>query len=228
MDPDRRRFLRRLGIAMAALAAGGCCGTAAMSGTTEGGGGGGTEPTPAPPATGWDTVRAAWGDLPTLEKAAQGEDGGEKALAALTDRHQAALDEVVKAGELRKPVAGDIQAAFAEAAWHVWRSNTLMSCYEPPMPWQVHEQSAKHQLATQAASLAKMASTSDIDEATVAQAREAIERDIAFLTLAGDELATLQQAEAQTWRDFAELELEVDADAKEAAQILTEVLLGQR
>ena len=149
MDAERRRFLRRLGIAMAALAAGGCCGSAALGGNAEGGENGGTDPTPAPPTEGWDAVRAAWGDLPSLEKAAQGEDGGNPALEALTDRHQKALDGLVKAGDVRKPVAEDMQVAFAEAAWHIWRSYGPMSCYEPT-PWPVYDQDAKHSLATQA------------------------------------------------------------------------------
>ncbi len=226
MDPQRRRVLRELGIALAALAAGGCCGQAAL------GGDGGETPddpsTPAPPPpTGWAAVRASWRDLPALQQAADDYEKGEKVLAEMTGRHESALDQLVKSGELRKPVAADMQVAFSEAAFHIWRSYAPISCYEPT-PWPVYDQDAKHSLASQAEALARMAGTTEIDPATVDLARQAIERDIAFLTLpSGDQMA-MQRAQSQSWTAFADLELTVDEEAKEAAHILTEVLLGQR
>jgi hypothetical protein len=226
MNPERRRVLRELGIALAALAAGGCCGQAALGG--EGGENLGGDATPAPPPpTGWDAVRASWRDLPSLQQAAEDYEKGEKVLAEMTGRHESALDELVKSGDLRKPVAADMQVAFSEAAFHVWRSYAPISCYEPT-PWPVYDQDAKHSLASQAEALAKMAGASEIDAATVELARQAIERDIAFLTLpSGDQMA-MQQTQSQTWTAFTDLELVVDEETKEAAHILTEVLLGQR
>lgn len=226
MDTERRRVLRKLGIALAALAAGGCCGPAALGGEGTEGLGGDATPAPPPP-TGWDAVRASWRDLPTLQEAAEDFEEGEKTLATLTERHRAALDALVTSGDLRKPVAADMQVAFAEAAHHVWRSYAPISCYEPT-PWPVYDQDAKHNLATQAEALAKIAGASEVDAATVDLARQAIERDIAFLTLSSGDQMAMQRAQSQTWAAFADLELEVDEEAREAAHILTEVLLGQR
>lgn len=226
MHEDRRRFLRRLGVTLAALAAGGCCSPAALGGAGGDGPEGDSTPAPPPP-TGWDAVRAAWRDLPSLQKAAEDYEGGEKVLAELTERHHEALDERVKAGDLRKAVADDMQVAYSEAAFHVWRSYAPISCYEPT-PWPVYDQDAKHSLASQAEALAKMAGATEIDPATVDLARQAIERDIAFLTLpSGDQMA-MQQAQSNSWTAFADLELAADEDAREAAKVLTEVLLGQR
>ncbi len=230
-DADRRRFLRQLGIALAAVAAAGppvagCCGSAAPGpgGTTGGttGGGGGTKP----PASGWDGVRAPWRDLDRLAKAAEDSERGEKLRESLVADHRNALDGLVAAGEVTAPVAADIHVAFEEAAYHVWRSHAPISCYEP-VAWPQYDIDAAANLARQAELLEQHAA--GLDEATAAEARKAIERDIAFLSLDPARQQEIQRTEADgAWRALADLELEAPAESTQAAEILVQVLAGQR
>ena len=233
-DADRRRFLRQLGIALAGMAvagtsAAGCCSAGAegvvepVTGAPDVPGVGGTE---RPPVTGWGAVRRAWGDLDRLAKLAEDAERGEKERDAMAKDHRSALDGLVAAGEVEAGVADDIQLAFDEAAHHVWRSNAPISCYEP-VAWPQYDIDAASSLARQAELLEQH--SAGLDQATADAARQAIERDIAFLSLDTSSQQEIQRVEAGgTWRSLPELELDAPAESKEAAALLVQVLSGQR
>jgi len=182
-----------------------------------------------------DRLRLCWQRLDwlaeqTLEasKAKPGEDAlkkSEDARTRLVADHRQALDELVVAGDLDQAVAAQVQVAFVAAAYHVWRSNAPITCYEPVMVDYAPVTSA--QLGQQAAILAQ---GKDLDPSTVAQMQAAIARDIAFLTLTDtdrQELYTrLIQAsqKGQPIPQFDQLELEIPSDAAQAAQFLIELL----
>lgn len=129
---------------------------------------------------------------------------------ALRDRHAAALQGLVQCGELEASAASEIQAAFAEAVTHIQRQMSL--CYIMiPM-----ESGPRADLMRQVAVLEEMAAKSEIDPATVAQARAALERDVAWLAEfhAGG-------APGAPWQ------IPVGATSVQAAKVLAELLSEQ-
>jgi hypothetical protein len=78
-----------------------------------------------------------------------------------------------------------------------------------------------------------MADRSDIDPATVSQARAGIERDIAFLSLSSDERNALYDSLIQAANQgaaippFDQLDLEITPEAAEAARYLVDLLLEE-
>jgi hypothetical protein len=141
------------------------------------------------------------------------------------------LSECVAAGELSEAVADQVQAAFDAAAYHVWRSNAPITCYEPMMV--DYKPASSGQLAQQAALLATMSEKGGLDPEVVARAQAAIERDIAFLNLSSTETQLLYERLVQASREgqgiptFEELELEITPEAVQAAQFLVELLPGK-
>lgn len=239
VDGARRRFLRQLGIALAGMAVAGpsvsaCCGPLAPGKKGDGGGGegdggaGGGDDGGAKNASRWDPVREAWGDLSRLSEQADDYEKGEKKRDSLTRDHRKALDGLVGAGEIEAAVADDMQMAFQEAAYHVWRSNAPISCYEP-VAWPQYDIDAAASLAKQAELLEKHAAAGTLDEATLAAARTAVQQDMAFLSLDPTRQHELQRAEAEgAWRSLGELEIEVPPESAEAAALLVQVLAGTR
>lgn len=192
-------------------------------------------PTPSPQTSvgqgkDWDRLRQPWHDLDRLARDASHLERGQKTHERLVADHQKALDSLVRANDLDPAVAEEMQAAFEGAAYHVWRANAPITCYEAVLPPDYQVESSSN-LARQASLLAEMAKQSDIDEATVAQAQAAIERDIAFLSMATDDQRALiervQEAAGDTW-DFphlTELDTDVPPESVKAAHILIELLL---
>ena len=225
MDQDRRRLLRRLGIAMLALAAGGCRGGHAFGTGAEDVTPG--KPATPPPASDWTRLRESWTGLADLPKAIEEHEDDIELLTETTGRHRAILDALVAAGQLREPVAVDMQVAFAAAAHHVSWSVASPMCYRP-MPGPQVDREAHQSLVDQAEVLSRMAGTAEIDEATLEVARKAITRDLTYLVMAVDEPNPFGMDKGRTYEDFVNLGNEASEDTKEAAQILTEVLLGQR
>ena len=131
---------------------------------------------------------------------------------------------------MKKPVADQIQAAYEAALYHVWRSNTPITCYEIA-PWPDYTPASSDQLAKKSEILAEMAKKGKIDQATVAQAQAAIERDIVFLALSDEETQAfyerLRQVRSDTNPnpDFEQVDLEITPEAADAAQYLVELLL---
>ena len=182
-----------------------------------------------------DRLRLCWQRLDWLaeqtlqaRKAKSGEDTlkkSEDARTRLVADHRQALDELVVAGDLDQAVAAQAQVAFVAAAYHIWRSNAPITCYEPVMVDYAPVTSA--QLGQQAAILAQ---GKDLDPNTVAQMQAAIARDIAFLTLTDTDRQELYSGliqasqKGQPIPQFDQLELEVSPDAVQAAQFLVELL----
>jgi hypothetical protein len=220
MTPTRREFIKSVGIAVAALVACRC-------------------DLPFRDGDDGDTPRARlrrdWSRFDWLAEEVSDWDNherGEEARDELVADHRAALDALVAAGELEEAVADQVQEGFAAAAYHVWRANCGMTCYEP-MAGPDYTPGSSNRLAQQAELLAEMADDGDIDQVTVAQAQAAIERDIVFLNLSGAELEALYDELVEAAGDsyhyppFDELDLEITPEAAAAARFLVELLLEE-
>jgi hypothetical protein len=223
MSPTRREFIKRVGIALASLMAARC----ACVPLIEGGPGLGSSPR--------DRLRRSWQRFGWLEEQAgdwSDYEKGEKAREELVSEHRAALDELVAAGELDADVADLVQEAYAEAAYHVWRANCGMTCYEP-MAGPEYTPYASSQLVAQAELLADLADDATIDQETVAQAQAAVEQGIAFLGLSNEEERALYDelmeaaGESYDYPPFNELDLEITPEAAEAARFLVALLLEE-
>jgi hypothetical protein len=115
----------------------------------------------------------------------------------LIAEHQAAVNDMVSAGELEAAVAEQVHIAFHAAAHNVWyMSYPLNICYTPtptgftPQPEGAAEvelanyiRASAGQITHQAEILAEMAQNSELDAETVAQAQATLERDMALLRL---------------------------------------------
>jgi hypothetical protein len=155
---------------------------------------------------------------------------GQGASEELLAEHQAALDEIVAAGEITSDVAAELQAAFGAAVYHVYRSNAPITCYEPALIDYMPVSSG--QLTQQVQILEDMAEEGNLDPATITQAQAAVARDIAFLSLPQEDVQALYDHLIQTaggagYPAFDELALEVPPSAAEAARFLIEVLVEE-
>ena len=212
MTSSRRQFIKNVGVALGSLALARCI----------------------PPSGGDDSpqgrLRDCWARLPWLEEQTQDWDRperGEEARDQLVADHRAALNDLVAAGDLEAEVANEIQVAFGAAAYHVWRANAPITCYEP-MELPDYGSISASQLARQADILAEVAETGDVDPETLAEAQATVERDMAYLSLAHEERENLYE-EIETQGDpyprFSELDLEISPEATEAAQFLVNLLV---
>lgn len=244
MQPTRREFMRSVGVMLASLLTARCvsqptcyepippthtptplmptCYTVVPT------------PMPSPPAvkeSDWDRLRASWHNLDHLARDAPDLERGEKTRERLVVDHRKALDNLVKAGAFDSAIADEMQAAFEGAAYHVWRANAPITCYESVPYYQVEGSS---DLARQADLLAEMAEKSAIDEATVAQAQAAIERDVAFLAMSAEDQQALVEVvvraagEGGDLPTLAELDMGIPPESVEAARILVELLLERK
>jgi hypothetical protein len=212
MAPSRRQFIKSVGVALGSLAMARCIAP-----------GGGGSPR--------DRLRECWHRLSWLEEQAQDWDRperGEEALDELTNDHQAALDDLVAAGALEADVAVEVQVAFEEAAYHVWRANVPITCYEPVEIDYVP--AGASQLARQAEILVEMAEQGGVDPQALAEAQAAIERDVAFLSLSHEERMALYDeiiAQGSPYPRFNEVDLDIPPEAAEAARFLIDLLVGK-
>jgi hypothetical protein len=214
MSPTRREFLKGLGLAMASLVLTGCVPFGEEDSSARG------------------RLRKYWLQLEDLAETTQKDfEKGEGIRSELLASHQAALNELTATGELDAAAAEQVQAAFVEATYHVWRANAPITCYEPMIV--NYKPASADQLVKQANLLAEMAQSGELDANTVAQAQAAIERDVAFLGLSGTEIdalyETLRQAagDSYTYPAFDELELAVSPETAEAARFLVTLLTQQ-
>lgn len=212
MTFTRREFIRGVGVAAASLVLLRCSAWPSEDDSARG------------------RLRRVWMRLDWLAGQSAGDaDRGDRARQDLTERHRVALDELVGAGELSPEVADELQAAFDAAAYHVYRSNAPITCYEPMMV--DFAPASSDQLTTQADLLAEMADRAQLDPTVVSQAQAGIERDIAFLSLTSDEKQALYDAlidaasQGAAIPPFDQVELDVPLEAKEAARFLVELLL---
>jgi hypothetical protein len=204
MKTTRREFIHRVGIALGSLMAA-RCGTACYEPIPE-------TPFPTPPDTplppDWAALRACWLDLDNSQLQSFEDTDFSRDLH---QRHTEALAKLITRGALDAAVADEIAAAFKEAIAHVQRQQA--SCYIALPP----EFAPRDDLVRQADLLEDLAAEGDIDPETVAQAREALERDITWL------------AQFHAGETPEELEgIEVTPEAAEAARILVVLLLGDQ
>lgn len=211
MSPTRREFLKGLGLAMASLVLTRCVPFGEEDSSARG------------------RLRQCWLQLEKLAQTTQKDyEKGEGIRSELLANHQAALNELTSTGELDAAVAEQVQAAFVEATYHVWRANAPITCYEPMIV--NYKPASADQLVKQANLLAEMAESGDLDAGTVAQAQVAIERDVAFLGLSGTEIDDLYEGLRQAAGDtyafptFDELDLTVSPEAAEATRFLVALL----
>jgi hypothetical protein len=216
MEMTRRVFLKRVGIALASLAATRCTLV------------GGKALTPR------DRVRDCWLRFDWLAEETRDwdrEQRGQKARDKLAGDHRAALNELVAADELDATVAEHVQVAFDAAVQHVWQANAPITCYKETLI--NYRPVSSDQLTQQAAILAELADDADLDAQTVAQAQSAIERDITFLNLSSDEVQDLYReveklVSAGSVPRFDEVDLQVTPEAVQAAQFLVALLLEEQ
>lgn len=173
-----------------------------------------------------ERLRALWLGLDALARSAQDElEGSERMRDGLIAEHRLILDELVSLGELSEAVAAYVQAAFDAAAYHTWRANVPVTCYEPMLiDWRP---TGSADLIAQAELLAQ---SGDLVPETVAQVQAAIERDIAFLSLPTTEVEALYQRVLgdrgvdQPIPGLEEADLDVPPEAVEAAGFLVAIL----
>jgi len=123
-------------------------------------------------------------------------------------RHRAALEALIVAGDLSPAVAKALQAAFDEAVFHVWRSQA--TCYMMyPM-----EAVPREDLLARARALGEV--EAGLDAPSVAQARTAIERDMA--------LFQSQSRDRQLVALWQSGEIPVGQETRDAAQFLVDLL----
>jgi hypothetical protein len=146
--------------------------------------------------------------------------------------HRAALDELVSTGDLTSVVADLVQEAYGAALEHVWRSNAIITCYEPRIV--DFAPASAGILVQQSDVLNQLAGQGNIDPKTLENARLALEHDMAFYSLTNDEVSTLYDRLATEWQAqgkpipaFGDLELEIPPDAKAAAQFIIDLLVGK-
>lgn len=168
-------------------------------------------------AIGRERLRACWFGLDALAQQAADLEKGEWACQSLVAEHRAALDDLMSAGELTERVAGQVQTAFEETAYHVWRNNAPITCYIAlPVAYEPRDDLVQR---------AKVLSGLEgVDQTAVDQAREAMERDIAFFAL----LKSGQPEAVNLAEQWASGEIEVGEEAIAAAQFLTDLLLGTK
>lgn len=261
MSPTRREFMRRFGIAVASALATRCtfppglsvrstpevtCYEAvaptvspreaqltrqaeALIATVAAGGLPADATRQATAALDRERLRALWLGMDALARAAEKDmEQSERMRDDLVAQHRLVLDDLISLGELSEPVAACVQAAFEGAAQHTWRANAPITCYEPVLiDWRP---TSSADLIAQAELLAQ---AGDLVPGTTAQAKAAIERDMAFLSLPPPEVEALYQhllgsrGTDGPLPGFEETALDVPPEAVEAAQFLVHVLLGE-
>ncbi len=173
-----------------------------------------------------ERLRTCWFGLDVLAQRAVDLEQGDWTLKSLVAEHRAALDDLVSVSELQEAVAAQVQIAFEEAAYHVWRSNAPITCYKPAMI--DFTPTSSDDLVRQAELLAE---NGDLDPNTIALAQTAIARDMAFLGMSPEEIQALYDEIVQAhaagtpYPTFEEIELDISPEAAQAARFLVELLL---
>ena len=243
MDTSRRDFMKLFGIGVASLLLTRC--RVFFPGQTI------TCYTPMPVVypTGTPTPQPAWldargrlrvcwlrfGELAQKTSAGlnQGPDSWDNRLGdQMIADHRAALDELVAAGELSRPVADLVQEAYAAAVYHVWRSNVPITCYEPMLL--DYAPASADTLVRQSEILSGLAGQGSIDPQTLAKAQAALEHDMAYYDLSEADLQALTTRLLQAAQDngsaipsFDSVPLDVSPDARAAADFIMALLAGK-
>ncbi len=175
-------------------------------------------------------LRRAWlgfGDL--ADRTTGGKNNENEVGQRMIADHRAALDEVVASGEISAPVADLVQEAYQGAVYHVWRSHAPITCYLPAFV--DYGPAGANVLLEQSEVLGQIAAQGTVDPATVAKAQKALEHDMAFYALSGEETQALydrlikeSQSGGQPAPSFEALQLELTPDARAAAQFIVDLL----
>jgi signal transduction histidine kinase len=212
MPSTRRDFMKSVGVAIASLVMTRCIPFDTKSDSAS------------------DRVRECWLKLDWLAQRANGDyERGEEARDELAQDHRAALDDLVAQGEIDANVAEELNVAFNAAITHVFLSNAPITCYEPVLV--DFAPISSDQLTQQADLLNEFAQSGGIDAETLAQAQDAIERDITFLNLTYEETQALYDelianaGETVDIPPFNEIELEIPPEVIQAAHFLVDLLL---
>ncbi len=147
----------------------------------------------------------------------------------LIREHRTALDELVTAGELTAAVAALVQEAYAAAVYHVWRSNAMITCYEPVIV--DYAPASAEVLVQQSEALGQLSGRETVDPQTLAKAQAAIQHDMAFYALTDEEVQALyariledQQGAGQSVPSFEAVTLDATPDARAAARFIVDLL----
>jgi hypothetical protein len=203
MGVTRRRFIGYVGVMIASLLSSRCQGTCYIQ----------TVVVTRVPGAGtsrnefWMALRECW---LTLDHPALRTIGDTNFTHALRQRHTEALEDLVASGEMEAIVADGIEIAFQEVIIH--RQMQMSTCYVALPP----EFVPREDLLRQIEMLEEIELGGEVETATLAQARAAIERDMAWLSEfhAGRIPGELEEAEA-------------DSASIEAARILVELLISE-
>jgi hypothetical protein len=159
------------------------------------------------------------------------ENGGDPLGTQMIAEHRSALDALTALAEITVPVADLVQEAYAAAVYHVWRSNTPMTCYDMIYPDYAPE--SAESLVRQTEVLKQVAAAGTIDTGTMEKAQAALEHDLAFYALTDEDVQALYEklvAEyhdpGETIPDFEAVELSLTPEVKAAAKFLLELLTG--
>jgi hypothetical protein len=152
----------------------------------------------------WIALRGCWAEL----KCGLGRSEADGPLPQdLHQRHAEMLEALIAEGELTAEVAGKVGVAFEQILAHYEGLKGLCYIAFPA------EYFPRQELMGQVAALEEMAGKSDLDPVAVAQVREALERNIAWLaqSVAGEKPGNPSDIERET-------------TSAEAARVLVELL----
>jgi len=226
MTIHRRSFMKLLGISVASLSLTRCAPftTTCYAPTLT------PIPTRSPAgATRRERLRQYWLRFDELAQKSW-EDTENQLGKELAAGHRLALDELVENGELSAAVADLVHEAYDGAVYHVWRSNTGMTCYVGTFNYGPASASV---LVEQSQVLNQIASQWTIDPATLAKAQAALEHDMSYYALSQEEVEALhsqlleESRPEQPLPEFEELPLEPTPEAKEASRFIIDLLMGK-
>jgi len=213
MSLKRREFIKSMGIGFASLILSQCA-SFPRSGDSD-----------------KDRLRDCWLSLVWLgEQTTQDYERAQDERSRLLDDHRTLLNLLVRNGEISSLAADQLQVAYSEATYHVWRSHAPMTCYLPAFGPD-YTPTSSSQLTAQAEILADLSDDSLLDPATITKAQAAIKRDIAFLNLTEEKVDELYKklveaaGDTGNYPDFDELDIDISAASLEAAQFLVDLIL---
>jgi len=226
---SRRDFMKLVGVSVASLAITRCralpvtCYVPLPPSPTT------TELTP----TARNRLRRCWlsfGNLAqaTIDESNQGTSENTYGQQLIAD-HRLALDDLLSEGMLTPVVADLIQEAFDAAVYHVWRSNVLITCYEPMIV--DYAPVSASVLVQQSEILQELQEEGTVDQGVLSQAQAALEHDMAYYSLTDEELTHLYdrlvaewERQGQAFPSFEEVDLEITPVARAAAQFIISLL----
>lgn len=224
MDFSRRDFMKLVAVSVASLALTRCSLPLPVSCYAP-------LPPPTPTLTSRDRLRECWLRFNDLAMLTSKEfEQGQELIQQLSLEHRALLDEFVAGGELNTAEASLVQEAFEAALYHVWRSNAPITCYEPVIV--DYAPVSAGILVHQAEALDALAAQGTIDAPTLADARAALEHDLAFYALSDEQVDSLYARILAEWQSqgaatpsFEQVDLEVTPEARAATEFILSLFI---